>query len=97
MIGVLTGVAIAYLAAGAGLFWAMRRGPATFGAVMQRLPLAALALFPFRTMLAAACGGRLQPGDPAPDFELPRLDGKGSVRLSALRGKPVLLVFGSYT
>ncbi len=43
-----------------------------------------------------------QVGDPAPDFELERLtdDGKRSdqrVRLSSLRGKPVLLYFGSYT
>ncbi len=43
-----------------------------------------------------------QIGDPAPDFELERLtdDGKRTdqrVRLSSLRGKPVLLYFGSYT
>ncbi len=43
-----------------------------------------------------------QIGDPAPDFELERLtdDGKRTdqrVRLSTLRGKPVLLYFGSYT
>ena len=39
-----------------------------------------------------------QKGDPAPDFELPRLDGSGSVRLSDHFGKrPVALVFGSYT
>ncbi len=37
-------------------------------------------------------------GDEAPDFELPVLDGKGAtVRLSELRGKPVALIFGSYT
>ncbi len=43
-----------------------------------------------------------QIGDPAPDFELERLtdDGKRTdqwVRLSSLRGKPILLYFGSYT
>jgi hypothetical protein len=38
----------------------------------------------------------VQPGDPAPEFELPAVDG-GSVRLSDLRGKPVLLHFGSPT
>ncbi len=43
-----------------------------------------------------------QIGDPAPDFELERLTGDGKrtdqrVRLSSLRGKPVLLYFGSYT
>jgi hypothetical protein len=37
-------------------------------------------------------------GDLAPDFELRRLDGEGTVRLSALcEEKLVALVFGSYT
>ncbi len=36
-------------------------------------------------------------GDPAPDFTLPLADGSGTLTLSALRGKPVLLAFGSYT
>jgi hypothetical protein len=37
-------------------------------------------------------------GDPAPDFELPVLHGDGrTVRLSNLRGRPVALIFGSYT
>lgn len=43
-----------------------------------------------------------QPGTAAPDFDLEELgaDGKrsgGRVRLSALKGTPVALVFGSYT
>ena len=43
-----------------------------------------------------------QPGSPAPDFELDRLGTDGTrggerVRLSAQRGTPVALVFGSYT
>ena len=43
-----------------------------------------------------------QPGDIAPDFELELLDkdlkraGK-TVQLSAVKGKPVALMFGSYT
>ena len=36
-------------------------------------------------------------GDVAPDFELPTPDGYDEVRLSSLRGKPVVLVFGSHT
>lgn len=37
-------------------------------------------------------------GDPAPDFELPRLDGRAEVRLSSLlAARPVALIFGSYT
>jgi hypothetical protein len=35
-------------------------------------------------------------GDPAPDFALPTLEG-GEVRLSSLRGKPVVIEFGSIT
>ena len=35
-------------------------------------------------------------GDPAPDFTLPLLDG-GEVTLSKLRGKPVMIEFGSIT
>lgn len=38
----------------------------------------------------------IQPGDLAPDFELPLVEG-GTIRLSRLRGRPVLLHFGSVT
>ena len=38
----------------------------------------------------------IQPGEMAPDFELPQAGG-GSIRLSDLRGRPVLLHFGSYS
>jgi hypothetical protein len=37
-----------------------------------------------------------QPGEPAPDFELP-LVGGGDVRLHDLRGKPLVMRFASYT
>lgn len=41
---------------------------------------------------------RLKEGDVAPDFSLPRVRGKGEVKLSSFRGKrPVVLIFGSYT
>lgn len=36
------------------------------------------------------------PGERAPDFDLPRAGG-GTMRLSSLRGTPVLLHIGSYT
>jgi hypothetical protein len=38
----------------------------------------------------------IAPGEIAPDWELPRAGG-GTLRLSDLRGKPVLLHFGSYS
>ena len=37
----------------------------------------------------------LKAGTPAPDFDLPRLDGKGNLSLADLRGRQVLLVFSS--
>ncbi len=36
-------------------------------------------------------------GDPAPDFTLKTQDGGSEVTLSTLRGRPVVLIFGSYT
>lgn len=36
-------------------------------------------------------------GQAAPDFLLPTQDGTESYRLSALRGRPVVLIFGSFT
>lgn len=41
--------------------------------------------------------GTLKVGDVAPDFTVQDIDGKQSITLSALRGKPVVLVFGSCT
>ena len=38
----------------------------------------------------------ISPGEMAPDFELPQTGG-GSLRLSELRGKPVILHFGSFS
>ena len=38
----------------------------------------------------------IRPGELAPDFELPRVQG-GTLRLSDLRGQPVILRFGSFT
>jgi hypothetical protein len=42
--------------------------------------------------------GDLQVGQPAPDVSLVSLDGKSRVRLAdEIGGKPLVLVFGSYT
>jgi hypothetical protein len=48
----------------------------------------------YRNLMAA----KVSPGDPAPDFDLARIDGAGTVRLSSLTAEqPVALIFGSYT
>lgn len=77
--------------------WAMRQPPEKFGRVMMHMPMPAFFLFPFETMWSQARAGNVQPGEMAPDFRLPTLDHQSEVELSSLRGKPVVLVFGSYT
>ena len=41
--------------------------------------------------------GDLKVGDSAPDFTVTDVDGKKTVKLSSLKGKPVVLIFGSCT
>ena len=77
--------------------WAMRQPPEKFGRVMSHMPGPAFMLFPFETMWTQARAGTVQTGEPAPDFRLPTLDHTAEVELAGLRGKPVVLVFGSYT
>jgi len=77
--------------------WAMRQPPEKFGQVMKHVPGPAFMLFPFETMWNKARAGTVQAGEMAPDFRLPTVDHKSEVELAALRGKPVVLVFGSYT
>ena len=80
------------------LYVAMRQTPERFGAIMSNVPGVAFMVLPFQSFWMSARAGTLNPGDQAPDFELPTLDHKASVRLSAVyRSKPVALIFGSYT
>ena len=89
---------VAEIALCAGAYWAMRQPPDRFGRIVASLPTMAIMMaVPFETLWTRARGGSLQPGDPAPDFALPTLDRASAVRLSDLRGRPVVLVFGSYT
>ena len=73
-----------------------------FAALEHREPLADYNFEHFRTKHllsdaeATVAKRGIAPGQVAPDFELPRAEG-GSLRLSDLRGKPVLLHFGSIT
>jgi hypothetical protein len=82
------------------LFVIMRQSPDTFARVMARVPgPVAFLVFPFETLWTRARAGKLQVGDPAPDFLLMKLDKSAQIQLSALtaRRQPVVLIFGSYT
>jgi hypothetical protein len=86
-----------YLTCVLTISWAMRQPPEQFGQVMKHVPWPAFLVMPFETMWTRARAGMLQPGDAAPDFRLQTVDHQQQVQLSELRGKPVVLVFGSYT
>jgi hypothetical protein len=67
---------------------------------MAKIPQpAAFIVLPFETLWLRARAGTLSVGDHAPDFTLKTLDKSSTVQLSSLtaQGKPVVLVFGSYT
>ena len=92
------GLAVAYLLFASYILWTMHQPPETFGRVMSKMPDAAYLILPFETLWTHARAGRLQTGDPAPDFSLLKLDKSDKVQLSALSSRqPVVLVFGSYT
>ena len=84
----------------AALYGIMRQPPETFARFMAKIPgPVAFLVLPFETLWTRARAGALQVGDAAPDFSLVKLDKSASVRLSSLtaQGKPVVLIFGSYT
>ena len=82
------------------LYHVMRQPPERFARVMSRIPArAAFDALPFETLWLRARAGTLNVGDHAPDFSLARLDTSEQTQLSsfAAQGRPVVLVFGSYT
>jgi hypothetical protein len=89
---------VAQVALCAGFYWAMRQPPDVFGRIVAHTPMPLMMVLPFEPLWMRARAGWLNPGDAAPDFSLPTLDRKQTVRLSSFRGsQPVVLVFGSYT
>src|SRR5258708_38160519 len=92
-------LAVAYLAFGSYIWWAMNQPPEAFGRVMAKMPgPVPFLLFPFETFWMRARAGSLKVGDAAPDFSLLKLDKTERVQLSALnQQQPEVLVFGSYT
>jgi hypothetical protein len=79
------------------LWAAMRRPPDEFGQIMARMPAPLFMVLPFKPMWLSVRSGSLRVGDTAPDFQLETVDRKSRTRLSDDRGKPVVLIFGSYT
>jgi hypothetical protein len=89
--------AVVYVAFAAVLLGVMLQPPAVIGSVFARVPWPVFAAVPMERMWLWARAGSLQVGDKAPGFDLPTLDRSGRVRLSDDLGRPVVLVFGSYT
>jgi len=93
-------VALAWLLTCGALYEIMRQPPETFARFMARIPgPVAFLVLPFETLWTHARAGDLQVGDPAPNFSLAKLDKSATVQLSSLtaQGRPVVLIFGSYT
>jgi hypothetical protein len=93
-------IAMLWLAGCMAIYGVMRQPPERFGLAMSKIPgPVAFLVFPFETMWKQARAGTLQIGDHAPDFALAKLDKSDRVQLSSLtaQGRPVVLVFGSYT
>ena len=93
-------MAIFWVAGCVYLYSVMRRPPERFASVMAEIPgPVPFLVFPFETLWLRARSGVLHPGDAAPDFTLAKLDKSGQVQLSSLtaQGRPVVLIFGSYT
>jgi hypothetical protein len=90
---------VAYALFGGTVALAMLQPPERFGRIMTHLPAPLVwGLLPAPRMWLWARAGRLQEGDPAPDFTLATFDHSQRVTLSSHRGdRPVVLVFGSYT
>src|SRR4030095_9556901 len=77
---------------------AMRQPPERFGRIMKHLPMPVVwGILPGPQIWNWARQGNLTEGQMAPDFVLPALDKSTNVTLSSFRGRPVVLVFGSYT
>ncbi len=98
LIGTLSILLVAWFAFAAFIWHAMHESTDQFGHVMAHMPVAVFLILPFETMWTHARSGSLHIGDPAPDFVLTKVDHTGEVQLSQLNaGRPVVLIFGSYT
>jgi hypothetical protein len=100
LIAVFVVIVVVWVLACGALYAVMRQPPETFARFMAKIPgPVAFLVLPFETLWTHARAGDLRVGDAAPDFSLMKLDKSASVRLSSLtaQGRPVVLIFGSYT
>jgi hypothetical protein len=89
--------AVLYAVLSAALFAVMLQPPAVIGSFFKRIPWPVFATLPMERLWLRAREGSLRVGDPAPGFDLATFDKRSRVSLASLRGKPTVLVFGSYT
>lgn len=89
--------AVLYVALSAALFAIMLQPPDVIGSFFKRIPWPVFATLPMERLWLRAREGSLRVGDPAPGFDLATFDKRSRVSLASLRGKPAVLVFGSYT
>lgn len=94
---VVVAIAAIYAVLSAALYAVMAQPPAVIGTVFKRVPWPFFAALPMERLWLRARAGVLDVGDPAPDFDLATFDKQSRVSLESMRGKPVVLVFGSYT
>jgi hypothetical protein len=93
----LVAAAALYAVLSAALYTVMRQPPDVIGSVFKRTPWPMFAALPMERLWLRAREGTLRVGDTAPAFDLAAFDKRSRVRLESLRGKPAVLVFGSYT
>ena len=96
----LSVIAVLWVVACGALYHVMEQSPERFAHVMAKMPgPVPFLILPFETLWTHARAGTLATGDHAPDFTLTKLDKSEQIQLSSLTasGKPVVLVFGSYT
>jgi hypothetical protein len=93
----LVAAAALYAVLSAALYTVMRQPPDVIGSVFKRTPWPMFAALPMERLWLRAREGTLRVGDTAPAFDLAAFDRRSRVRLESLRGKPAVLVFGSYT
>ncbi len=94
--GLLLAAAV-YLAFAGALLALMYRPPEQYAKTIAYMPRVGLGIFPYYRMWRVARAGSLRAGGAAPDFELSTPDQRTRQRLSGLRGRPVLLIFSSYS